>query len=229
MATKRYKTPPGEALHAWIDKPDTKFNADGLFKTKLILDINETLKDRDGKDVLRDGQPVYPARDWKAKVDEAAQAAFDEELADLSVGARKKWSLYLPYTEEEDEEGNPTGRIIFEFKRNAKIKIRRTGEEKNLSVACYNVQGKAIPVTAVYSGTIISVGGVEFRPIKITASQKAGVRMDFSKVQILKLRERDSGFEDQSDTYGNWDSETDEDDGEAEGSKAPAHDPASDY
>lgn len=228
MAKTRFSTPPGEALHAWIDKPDTKFNADGLFKTKLILDLNESLKDRDGNEVLREGQPVYPARDWKAKVDAQAQAAFDEELKDLSVGARKKWGLYLPYTEEEDDEGNPTGRIIFEFKRNAKIKIRKTGEIKELTVACYNVKGEPIKSTAVFSGTIIIVGGVEFRPIKITASQKAGVRMDFSKVQILKLRERtDNSFGDQSAQYGDWNAETDDDDAD---DKAPApFDASSDY
>lgn len=222
MAKTRYTTPPGEALYAWIDKPDTKFNADGLFKTKLILDLNETAKDKNGEE-------FYPARVWKEKVDAQAQAAFDEELKDLSVGARKKWDLYLPYEEEEDDEGNPTGRIIFEFKRNAKIKIRKTGEIKDLSVACYNVKGEAIKPTAVFSGTIIMVGGVEFRPIKITASQKAGVRMDFSKVQILKLRERtDNSFGDQSAQYGDWGSETEED--EEEDSKASApFDSNSDY
>lgn len=221
MAKTRYSTPPGEALHAWIDKPDTKFNADGLFKTKLIGDLNWSIQ--------RGGETVYPWREWKDKVDAQAQAAFEEELKDLSVNARKKWGLYLPYTMEEDDAGNETGRIIMEFKRNAVITIRKTGETKKLSVACYNVKGAAIPVTSVYSGTTIIVGGIEFRPIKISASQKAGVRMDFSKVQILKLRERDTGFEDQSAQYGDWDNENDEgEEGSTEG-KTPAFDAASDY
>lgn len=206
MANKRYNSPVGEGLHLWLDKPDTKFDNDGDFKGKLIVDLNETVTVGD--------KTVNPGQVFKDLVDAEAQKAFDEELKDLSVKARKDWRLFVPYKEELDADENPTGRIIFEFKRNAVITIRKTQERKNLTVAFYDSANKPIPKTAVFSGATIRFGGIEFRPIKVTASQKAGVRMDFSKVQILKLAERSSGFADESDKYGrqDWNNEAGDDD-----------------
>lgn len=171
-----FETPAGLSKHTWVDRPDTKFDTDGLFKTKLVGDLSN---------------PKIVA--LRAKIDAAAQAAFDEELKDLTPGQRKKWQVYLPYTLEEDEEGNETGRIVFEFKRNAKVTIRKTGEVKELSVAVYDSAGNAVkPAPAIYGGSTIKVMG-SFRPIKISATQKAGVRMDFFAVKVLKMSQGAGG------------------------------------
>ena len=187
-----FETFAGLSRHSWIDRPDTKYNTDGLFKTKLVGDLAD---------------PKVQA--FKAKVDAAAQAAFDEELKDLSPGQRKKWSLYLPYTLEEDEEGNETGRIVFEFKRNALVTIKKTGETKALSVAVYDSKNKAVlPAPSIYGGSTIRVVG-NFRPIKIAATSKAGVRMDFFAVKVLKMSQGSGGnpFSESDDEYADgWES-----------------------
>lgn len=169
-ADAHFETFAGLSLHTWIDRPDTKFNADGLYKTKLIGDLAD---------------PKVAA--FKQKVDEAAAAALAEETKDLTPGQAKKWEPYLPYTlEVDDKTGEDTGRIIFEFKRNAKVTIRKTQEVKELSVAVYDSKGKPVlPPPAIYGGSTIKVVG-NFRPLRLYWLQRAGVRMDFSAVQVLR-------------------------------------------
>lgn len=182
MNANAFETFAGLSLHTWIDRPDTKFNADGLYKTKLIGDLAD---------------PKVAA--FKQKVDDAAAAALEDETKDLTPGQKKKWEPYLPYTlETDDTTGEDTGRIIFEFKRNAKVTLRATGEVKELSVAVYDSKGKPVlPPPPIYSGSTIKVVG-NFRPIKIAATNKAGVRMDFFAVKVLKMQKGkgDSPFSD---------------------------------
>lgn len=166
-------SPAGIAVYPWLNKPDTKFNADGVFKTGLILEGAEAQK-------------------LKEELDAASQVAFDEETADLAPAARKKWRLYLPYEEEETEEGHKTGRITFNFKQNATIKVE--GQPKAIQIAIFDAADKEVH-TPIFGGSTIRV---MYRPrnTKIAASQQAGVKLDFLKVQLVKLAERknDSGF-----------------------------------
>lgn len=162
-------SPTGDARYPWINKPDTKFNAAGLFKTDLIVS----------------GEP---AATFRAKLDTDAQAAFEAETKDMTPGERKKFSLYVPYTVEEDDEGNPTGRIIFHFKQNATLTIE--GAEKQIRIAIFNAadEPKEIPI---WSGDKIRV---MYRPrtIKLASTKQVGIRLDFLKVQVLAKASRDA-------------------------------------
>ena len=165
-----FETFAGLSRHSWIDRPDTKYNTDGLFKTKLVGDLAD---------------PKVQA--FKAKVDVAAQAAFDEELKDLSPGQRKKWSLYLPYTLEEDEEGNETGRIVFEFKRNALVTNRVTGQSTSRVIAVFDSRNSiARPTPVVPHNSLIRVAATS-RAIKLSYISKSGVWLDFFAVKVLKM------------------------------------------
>lgn len=162
-----YVSPIGPMIHPWLGKADTKFNADGLFHVDLELD---------GSD----------AEDLKARIKEAAQAALDEELAKMKPGEAKKWSLYVPYEAEvDDDTGEETGSTIFNFKQNAKIKDKKTGELKDVKIELRDSQDNVI-TAAVYSG---SEGRIMFsmRKIIMSSDKKVGVRLDFAKVQITKL------------------------------------------
>lgn len=165
-------TPIGEFLHPWLNSPDTKYNEDGLFHTDLILGGQE-------------------AQDLKAIIDAAAQAAYDELTDDLKPADKKKWGLYVPYEIDEDDEGNETGYIRFSFKQNAKITNRKTGETKDVKIAIHDSKDQETKV-AVYSG---SEGRIMFsmRPIKMTSAKEAGIRLDFAKVQVTKLKQGSGG------------------------------------
>lgn len=166
MAKTIYKTSPfGVAVHPWLNKPDTKFNADGLFQTGLRLEGAEALA-------------------FKEQIDTAAQAAFDEITEEMTAGERKKWSVYRPYTEEEDDNGNPTGAIVFDFKQNATIKLK-SGEVKKVEIGLQDSAGNDIN-KPIFGGSTIRLM-YSTRAIPMKSLKQAGVRLDFSMAQVLKL------------------------------------------
>jgi hypothetical protein len=160
------------AVYPWVNKPDTKFNSDGVYKTGLAVE---------GKD----------AEKFRKEIDLASQEAFDSETASMTAGERKKWSLYVPYEVEEDEEGKPTGRTIFHYRQNAVLKLA-DGETKGIKIGIYDSADK--PTEAeIWGGSKLRVKYYA-RPIKVASTKKAGVRLDFLKVQVIQLAERsDSG------------------------------------
>lgn len=174
-----YQTPPGVAVHPWINRPDTKFNANGVFHTQLALDAS-----------LPDVQTLM------AKVTEGSQAIFQRIITEdkvLTPAEKKKWKLYVPFVMEEDAEGNETGRVLFTFKRNHKVTIR--GEEKELHVAIYDSMGNDIPgdeEPAVFGGTVLSAA-FTFRDVKVPGTKQAGAKLDFFAVQIIKLGQGGGG------------------------------------
>jgi len=160
--------PVGPFTHPWINKADTKFNADGLY----TVDQSVTGK---------------PAESLAAKIEGAAQAALNDHTADMKPSEAKKWSLYVPFERvEDDESGEPTGEVIFNFKQNAKIKLR-DGSTKDVKIELRDAKDKVIDAQ-VFSG---SEGRVLFsmRPIVMTSSKQVGVRLDFAKVQVTKLQQ----------------------------------------
>lgn len=166
-----YETPKGIAIHPWINKPDTKYAPDGVFKMQLKLKLADA-----------------NVQNLKVLVDEAAQVAFDVETKDLTAGEKKKWTLYVPYTLEEDDEGNETGYIIFTFKRNRIIKLQG-GDTKELQVYIYDSKGnvpEAGKEPSIWGGTELKTL-FTFRNVKVPGTKNAGVKLDFSAVKVFKL------------------------------------------
>jgi hypothetical protein len=170
-ARSTYRPSPAMvARYPWVNKADTKFNAKGLFKVDGVMNGPEALA-------------------FKALIDKVAEDALAAHTEDMTPGERKKWSIYLPYEVEEDDQGNPTGDIHFQFRQNATILVE--GEEKAIKIAIYDSQDKPTEVP-VYGGSILRVM-YKLRPIVIASTKKAGVRMDFLKVQVVKLADRTGG------------------------------------
>lgn len=165
MASTLFITKPGEMLHPWLNKADTKYNDDGLYHVDLVLEGND-------------------AEDLKAKIDGASKAFLDEHTDEMKPAEAKKWSLYVPYEPGVDDEGNEDGTTVFHFKQNAKITLK-DGSTKDITIELRDSKDKIIE-TPVYSG---SEGRVMFsmRGITIASQRQAGVRLDFYKVQITKL------------------------------------------
>ncbi|MCC5780561.1 hypothetical protein H7H48_15980 [Nitratireductor sp. B36] len=162
-------SPSLEFLHPWINKPDTEFNENGLYHV----------------DGLGEGPEVEAL---KKIITAAAEAALAEHTQEMKPGEAKKWSVYVPFEDEEDDEGNPTGRTKFTFKQNAKIKsAKEESGFKDVKIEIRDSKDKVVEVQ-VWSGTI---GRIMFsmRPIVMVSSKQAGVRLDFAKVQIIKLKQ----------------------------------------
>lgn len=154
----------GTLVHPWVNKADTKFNADGLYHTDF---------DDEGPS----------AEALASKIDQAAQAYLDEVTAEMKPGDAKKWTVFKPYERLEDDNGEATGVIRFTFKQNAKIKTK--SGLKEIKIELRDSADKIIDVP-VWSG---SEGRIMFtmRGIQMSQSKQAGVRLDMAKVQITKL------------------------------------------
>lgn len=168
-------SPLGEAqVGTWINKADTKYNELGLFQLPMVVE---------GPDALR----------WKELIDTAAQAYFDEQTAEMKPPEAKKFSLYVPYEEVEDDDGNKTGAIKFDLKQNATIRLK-SGEEKKVEIAIKDSKNKDLVGKPIFPGTILRAM-YSFRGIKVASSKQIGIRMDFAAVQVFKLGEgRGKGF-----------------------------------
>lgn len=185
--TTYYTSPFGLGIYCHLNNPDSKFAPDNpTFKTKLKLD----------GDV---------AQSLKAKIDAAVDAAFADFFengkgAEVPAKDRKKWTAYYPYEVEEDDNGNPTGSILFDFKQNAKIRLK-DGTVKDIQMPIYDSQDNPVH-KLVRTGSIIRVA-YSMRTIVLTSLKQVGIRLDFAKVQVKKLAEGGSqgGFGAVEDGY----------------------------
>lgn len=181
MASKRptmFESPVGLGQYMWINTPDTKYNPDGVFKDQLILSAS-----------------LPATQNLIALIDEQCEEAFKRQTDGLSAGELKKWKLYKPYVEEEDKEtGEPTGNVIFTFKRNHIITLQG-GEKRELSIAIYDAQGNSIPgddQPRIFSGTKHKVL-FSFRDVKVPGTKQAGAKMDFAAIKVFELGQGSGG------------------------------------
>lgn len=202
-----YFTTPGIAVHPWLNEPDFKWNDKGLLHTKLILDGN-----------------IPAVQALKVKVEEQAAQAFADAVKDLTPAERKKWKLYTGIEEElDDESGEPTGNLIFNFKRNHTIKV--DGEEIKHYVKIADSDGETIPredAPRIFNGSTLTVG-FSPRAIKVASTKTAGVRLDPFAVQIVKLAAGRGGR-----IFGKVASEPDDDGDNYVFKRKPAEAPKSD-
>lgn len=179
MAKKYKDTQFGIADYPHLNTADSKFNpTNPIFKTGLLLSGAAALA-------------------FKEEIDGLCDAAMEEWLADDKGGAkltpaeRKKYVVYRPYTEVEDDEGNKTGDIVFEFKQN---EIIRSGDgEKVIKIGLYDAKGE-VSTRIIRNGSTIRVRWAP-RTIVMKSLKQVGVRLDFSMVQVGKYSQgKPQGF-----------------------------------
>lgn len=196
MANRVYKDSPfGEAVYPHLNTPDTGkqgvFTREPLFSTGLRLPL-------DGP-----GGPLM--EEVRAASDKALADFFESEAGQkIPPNKRKDWKAYYPFEEEFDDAGNPKGTVVFDFKQNAGIKSRETGEVKKVFIAIYDAAGKLLnklskdgqqvvePAPLVRNGSIIRVNHT-MRPITMKSTTQVGVRLDFGRVQVRTWAEASGG------------------------------------
>jgi len=112
------------------------------------------------------------------------------ETNGLKPADAKKWGKYYPYVVEEDDQGAPTGNIIFKFKQNAVIKLR-DGGTKTFQVGIRDSANKATDAN-VYGGCTMRTLYAP-RNVKLATAKQFGVRLDFSMVQLIKPAPQSGG------------------------------------
>jgi hypothetical protein len=170
----------GVAVYPWLNRPDTKFvpagmtaeEWGGVYKTGLRVPAS-----------VFTSAPYRDGLTFKAFLDNLVDGSVEEAKTDHPKEKKLVKTAY-PYKDEVDDEGEDTGNVLINFKQNARIK-RRDGQIIEVKIPLFNAQGK--PITdAVYAGSIIKVAFTT-RNTWMPANKEAGLRLDISAVQVLKL------------------------------------------
>lgn len=178
-----FTSPVGMAVFPWISKSDTRFDADGVYKTSLAVPFEEAQgfiaaleKARDAfiatLDVAQQQQytaaPVY--------VDEMSRPKFEPDATDEEKAAIKK--TFLP---------EPTGNVLFKFKLNSKVTPRDPDKEPFTQAPVVVGAADGVAITEpVYNGSVIRVRG-QIAPYTSAASKVAGLTLRMKAVQVIEL------------------------------------------
>lgn len=165
-------TPAGTALYPKLGEPDTKFKAEGTYSVKLRLN---------GAD----------ADELIAICDAATEEAYTDAIAEAkNERDKKKIKRADPsYTPEEDEDGNETGCMLFNFKMVASGISKK--DNKPWTRVCPVFDAKRKPIDPkkikIGSGSIVKVA-YDAMPF-YTAALGAGCSLRLEAVQVLELHE----------------------------------------
>lgn len=167
MAKELLYTPFGVAAN-WpaLNKPDSKFDK---FKTDLILPIDD------------------PATEKLTTMIDEAQAEVIAEKKKARPG-KKVRANDVPYQDDVDEDGNPTGNRVFKFRKSGGG-TRKDGSTYRTQVTLFDSKRQRVQVD-VGAGSVISIGFV----LKAYDTQAVGVSLQPSQVLIKKLV---SGYQDE--------------------------------
>jgi hypothetical protein len=174
----QYKSPVGVAVWPRLNKPDTKFNADGIYSVRLRFHKDNI----DTKVFLSMLESLY-------------QDAVREMTAQNGKPGKKLKLADRPWKDAEDDAGNPTGEVEVNFKMKAIVRSQKvdpaTGKLKEPWVqkpGVFDRYGKAIPETVRVSGG--STMRVAFNAIPFyTAQIGAGITIRLLGVQVVDLVE----------------------------------------
>jgi hypothetical protein len=179
-------TPIGVAVYPHLNRPDTKFNADGDYSVKLRLTAED-------------------AESLVEKIDQAVEDNFAKVKKDNPKKKVKK-SDFLPYDTDEE-----TGEITLSFKLNAVGKNSKTGETWKNTVKLFDAKGK--PTKAKVGGGSRVRVAAEINPY-YTPTIGAGVSLRLKAVQIEELMQGGDatsyGFDEIEDGFDAADVEDDD-------------------
>lgn len=174
-ARKRYVrivTPVGVAVYPHLLKPDTKFDAAGVFSTKLKL-----------------------TRADAADLIETLTKIRDEAFAEVDPIKRKKLTLADVYEEDLDDEGNETGFVIIKAKMKHTV-TKKDGETFTQSPRLFdadnNVASPADFPNGLWGGSKLAME-CEVVPFEMAQSKQFGITLRLRAVQVVEVVEGGGG------------------------------------
>ena len=155
-------TPAGVAVYPHLTTPDTKFDANGVYKVSLSLTEEEA-----------------------APLIEKVEEVQEEATGMIPPGKRQKFSE-PPYYDEMDDQGQPTGRVIFKFKMKAKVNTK-DGRTLEMSPKLFDSEGTLMTdVESIWGGSVLRISA-DMSPFYV-AAVGAGVSLRLKAVQIIDLK-----------------------------------------
>ena len=170
----RYKTPLGIAKYPYLTTPDN-------FKDQLKWKVNVVVDPTD---------PEWQAH--KDLIDSLVDDAFQEKVAELKGKAKKETRKYYPYDDEYDPEtGEPTGNLVFKFRRPAAYVCKKTGDLKSINIGRVDAKGKPISVEDLGNpgnGTTLRIAWEPYG-FHSPAGKNAGITLRIASVQFVKVEQ----------------------------------------
>lgn len=184
---KQFHTPIGVFKYCHLNKPDTRYKEEGEFAVTVAFEKD----DPDTQAFIAQLEALVPEQEEHAA----------EAFANASAKQKAQWKnpkkgdpitepTIMPFYEDEyDEEGDPTGRVLFKFKTKASFQDRKTGETRKKVVKLSDGRGQVIPTKKrplVYAGTEGRVAfgtGISF----IAAGADSYLSFYLNEVQITNL------------------------------------------
>ena len=173
---EKYETfvsPKGIAIWPKLTVPDTKFKEEGEYTVKLAF----TPSDKGVQTFLDDLQ---------ARFDQFVE----ETKAEIGPAKAKKLKLNDPFTEEVDDEGNETGRVLVKFKANAQYKNKQ-GQIVKRTLRIFDAKGN--PLASPPNIGNDSVLKVSYSVGTYSTPQGTGITLYINAVQIVELVEYGAG------------------------------------
>lgn len=172
---KTFVTPVVECRYPFLDKPDTRYNKEGVYRIQLVFD-----KDHDFID----------------KVNKASLQEFEKAKRHMKPDDAVKVQFHSPVAILYDADGNDTGKVEIQFKSNATYTDRVTGDKKQIKVNMFDAKGKPLTIIPrVGNGSKVSVA-FSVKPQVVTG--KFYYTMYLNALQLIELIE----FQPDGSSYG---------------------------
>ena len=174
---KTYTSPKGTASYPWLNRPDTKFNANGVYTTRLIIPSKEAQEFVDFLDAQYEASTT-------AGIEEAYKQALVKMPKLTLENFKSKAKLNSkPYKYVLDDAGEETGDIEVNFKSNASFVDKKTGKVVPLPVRLFDSAGVATKVT-IGGGSTIKVA---FQVVPYAMTTGMGISLRIQAVQVLAV------------------------------------------
>ena len=185
-------SPAGTALWPKVSTVD-EFKGSLTYNTKLILDPSDS-----------DHAAYIAALENHAQAAYNAGIAELTKVADTATGAKKAKAMaaveslesHAPIQPSYNEDGTPDGKGVVTFKRKAQgvyASGPKTGQTWKAVVGVFDANKQTIPsTTEVGTGSIMRVSA-EVVPFCMASTNKAGISLKLSAVQVTKLVEGAGG------------------------------------
>jgi hypothetical protein len=184
-----FTSPIGSAVFPWITKADTRFNAEGVFKTQISVPFEDAQafivkleKARDDFIATLDPQKQASFNAVPVYEEEYTRPDFPADATDAEKDAIRK--DFVP---------EPTGNVLFKFKLNARVTPRdETKDAFDQKPIVVSAEDGAAVDKPVYMGSVIRIKG-QIAPYTNAMSKSAGVTLRMKAVQVLELVSGGSG------------------------------------
>jgi len=179
---ERFVSPKGVAVWPRLNEPDTKFKQEGEYTVSLAYDSD-------------DAEYNKLVKFLEKRRDELFQEF-------LSENPKKKKSAEVApvFTEETDENGDETGRMLLKFKMRASGVSKRTGKPFTMRPDIFDAKGKKIEVAPQIGGGSTLKVSFELGGHFVESAKKFYLSLRLVAVQVIDLVEfgqrnaKDYGF-----------------------------------